>query len=335
MNGDPRSRRAAILKAKNVLGMRTQPLGGVRFHRCMLRVNPHHYARTFRGRATKEDAFSHARETVDRAVEQGIEALAIKDRNNVDGIGPFRAAARNRAAYIFPEQRFGKAVRNARTTAAISETGFSTASALGTSLMSRLITETHVTDIVDSKRRSELMSRIRGRDTAPELAVRRIAHRMGLRFRLHRNDLPGRPDLVFPKHRLAVFVHGCFWHRHEGCRHASTPKSRIAFWTEKFAANVVRDARQEAALRALGWRVLVVWQCESRDEAVVERRLAASIGLGWVTDGQEGAPSVMAGETRVSAPEYQSPLRLLPAPHRSDAGLCAASALTPDGGERT
>ena len=111
-----------------------------------------------------------------------------------------------------------------------------------------------MTDIVDCKRRSALMAGIRGRDTAPEVAVRRIAHRMGMRFRLHPKDLPGRPDLVFPKHRLVVFVHGCFWHRHEGCRHASTPKSRIAFWTEKFAANVARDARQEAALRARGWR---------------------------------------------------------------------------------
>lgn len=132
-----------------------------------------------------------------------------------------------------------------------------------------------MTDIVDSKRRSELMAGIKSRDTAPERKVRRIAHGMGLRFRLHRDDLPGRPDLVFPKHRLAVFVHGCFWHRHEGCRLASTPKSRIAFWTEKFAANVARDARQEAALRVLGWRTLVIWQCEIRDEAAVERKLAA------------------------------------------------------------
>ena len=131
-----------------------------------------------------------------------------------------------------------------------------------------------MTDIVDSKRRSELMAGIRTRDTAPELAVRRIAHRMGWRFRLHRKDLPGRPDLVFPRHRLVVFVHGCFWHRHEGCRYASTPKSRIAFWTEKFATNVARDARQEAALSALGWRVLVIWECESRHKSTVERRLA-------------------------------------------------------------
>lgn len=135
-----------------------------------------------------------------------------------------------------------------------------------------------MTDIVDRNRRSELMARIRGQDTAPELSVRRIAHRMGLRFRLHRKDLPGRPDLVFPKHRLVVFVHGCFWHRHEGCQHASTPKSRNAFWTKKFASNVDRDARQQAALRKLGWQVLVIWECEVKDAAAVERRLGTSVG---------------------------------------------------------
>ena len=131
-----------------------------------------------------------------------------------------------------------------------------------------------VTDIVDKRRRSELMAGIRGRDTAPERAVRRVAHRMGLRFRLHRKDLPGCPDLVFPRHCLAVFVHGCFWHRHQGCKYAYTPKSRVAFWTEKFAANVARDQRQDAALRALGWRTHVIWECETRDETAVELGLA-------------------------------------------------------------
>ena len=134
-----------------------------------------------------------------------------------------------------------------------------------------------MTDIMSRTRRSELMAAIRTRNTLPELAVRRIAHRMGLRFRLHRKDLPGRPDLVLPKHRLAVFVHGCFWHRHEGCRFSSTPKSRTDFWTEKFAANMDRDARQESALRKLGWQVLVIWQCETKDEEVVEHRLAGLI----------------------------------------------------------
>lgn len=134
-----------------------------------------------------------------------------------------------------------------------------------------------MTDIVDSRRRSEMMAGIRGRDTAPERAVRRVAHRMGLRFRLHRKDLPGRPDLVFPRHRLAVFVHGCFWHRHEGCRYAYTPKSRAAFWTRKFAGNVARDRRNEDALRDLGWRVLIVWECEARDAEAVGMRLARCV----------------------------------------------------------
>lgn len=137
-----------------------------------------------------------------------------------------------------------------------------------------------MTDIVDSKRRSENMSRIKGRDTAPELAVRRIAHGLGLRFRLHRKDLPGRPDLVFPKHRLAVFVHGCFWHRHDGCRYAYTPKSRVAFWTNKFAGNVARDQRQEEALRNLGWQVLVIWECETRDEENIKQSLTTRIHRG-------------------------------------------------------
>ena len=192
-----------------------------------------------------------------------------------------------------------------------------------------------MTDIVDRQRRSEMMAGIRRRDTAPEMAVRRIAHRMGLRFRLQRKDLPGRPDLVLPKHRLAVFVHGCFWHRHEGCRYASTPKSRVAFWTEKFESNVARDARQEVALRALGWRVLIIWQCETRDEAAVERRLAASIDWGRVANEQESTSSVAAVETQALTSRLESPMRLLSVSDRSDAGLCAASILAPDCGERT
>lgn len=150
-----------------------------------------------------------------------------------------------------------------------------------------------MTDIVDSRRRSAMMARIRGRDTVPELAVRRIAHRMGLRFRLHRKDLPGRPDLVFPKHRLAVFVHGCFWHRHEGCRKATTPKSRAVFWTAKFASNIARDARQEIALKELGWRVLVIWECETGNDAAVERKLAESVKPRWFGDPPQSAPHML------------------------------------------
>ncbi len=125
-------------------------------------------------------------------------------------------------------------------------------------------------DIVDSKRRSRIMSRIKGRDTTPELVVRRMAHRLGFRFRLHRKDLPGRPDIVFPRHRTAVFVHGCFWHRHNECRYAYTPKSRVAFWTEKFKKNVAHDRRSEEALRNLGWRVFVIWECETQDEITLQ-----------------------------------------------------------------
>lgn len=121
------------------------------------------------------------------------------------------------------------------------------------------------------------MAGIKGRDTKPELVVRRIAHKLGLRFRLHRKDLPGRPDLVFPRRRLAVFVHGCFWHRHDGCRYTYTPKSRVAFWTKKFAANVARDRRNEEALRDLGWRVLVIWECISRNEEAVTQYLQEHI----------------------------------------------------------
>ena len=132
-------------------------------------------------------------------------------------------------------------------------------------------------DKLDTERRSRNMSKVRGKDTAPELRVRRVAHRMGLRFRLHRKDLPGKPDLVMPKHRLAVFVHGCFWHRHEGCGRASTPSTRADFWQAKFDANVARDRRQIAALERLGWRVVVLWECESRDEVAIAARLRAAV----------------------------------------------------------
>jgi len=184
-----------------------------------------------------------------------------------------------------------------------------------------------MTDIVDTKRRSELMAGIGSRDTAPELAVRRIAHRMGLRFRLHRKDLPGRPDLVFPKHRLAVFVHGCFWHRHEGCPRASVPKTRTAFWTAKFAANVMRDARQEAALRALGWRVSVIWQCETGHRATVRRKLATLIENERLGPDQKNALSSAITEPRGSTPEPDTSKRRVPAPSGLVAGSYVSGAM--------
>lgn len=126
-------------------------------------------------------------------------------------------------------------------------------------------------DVVDRQTRSRMMASIRGRDTKPELLVRRYLHRAGLRFRLHGRDLPGSPDIVLPRHRSVVLVHGCFWHRHPGCRYATSPATRIDFWTRKFEGNVARDRRNEERLAALGWTVHVIWECETRDELALDR----------------------------------------------------------------
>lgn len=117
-------------------------------------------------------------------------------------------------------------------------------------------------DIITAERRSWNMSRIKGVDTAPEKQLRSLLHAAGYRFRLHHRQLPGRPDIVLPRYRAAVFVHGCFWHRHPGCRYATTPSTRTEFWSGKFAATVARDARKEQELAAAGWRVITVWECE-------------------------------------------------------------------------
>ena len=120
-------------------------------------------------------------------------------------------------------------------------------------------------DIVDARTRSQMMSNIRGKDTKPELALRRALHARGFRFRLHVKDVPGRPDIVFPKYRAVVFVHGCFWHRHAGCRYATVPKTRADFWKKKFAANVSRDAVVREELIKRNWRVATVWECALRN----------------------------------------------------------------------
>lgn len=117
-------------------------------------------------------------------------------------------------------------------------------------------------DIVDSATRSRMMSGIRGKNTRPELLVRKFLHAHGFRFRLHRKDLPGNPDIVLPKLKTCIFVHGCFWHRHPGCRYATMPKTRTEFWAEKFSKNVARDARSILALRQLGWRAIIIWECQ-------------------------------------------------------------------------
>lgn len=135
-------------------------------------------------------------------------------------------------------------------------------------------------DTVSKEKRSDIMSRVRGKDTAPEMLVRRLVFALGYRYRLHDARLPGKPDLVFAGRRKVIFVHGCFWHRHDGCALARLPKSRIVFWTRKLAGNKERDIRNQAALRKLGWRVLVVWECSLGDQAALRRRILRFLDAG-------------------------------------------------------
>lgn len=128
-------------------------------------------------------------------------------------------------------------------------------------------------DHLNPSDRSRNMAAVRGRDTNPELIVRRIVHGLGFRFRLHRKALPGTPDIVLPRLQKIIFVHGCFWHRHPKCHYASIPATRTEFWTEKLCANVERDKKSIHDLRQLGWRVMVVWQCELRDLFALRRRI--------------------------------------------------------------
>ena len=133
-------------------------------------------------------------------------------------------------------------------------------------------------DIVDKKTRSLMMGLIRSKDTKPELRVRRLAHALGYRFRLHCKHLPGTPDIVFPGRKAVILVHGCFWHRHQGCPSCTTPSSNVAFWSDKFIRNVQRDRLACSKLRACGWRVLVVWECETEDLDALGMRLADHLG---------------------------------------------------------
>lgn len=135
-------------------------------------------------------------------------------------------------------------------------------------------------DTLTPEERSRMMGKIKGKNTKPEMVVRSLCHAMGLRFRLHRKDLPGSPDMVFPKYRLCLFVHGCFWHRHPGCKYAYTPKTRLDFWLPKLQRNVERDREKEEALRALGWRVEVVWECETKDLARLQDILLKTFNSG-------------------------------------------------------
>lgn len=133
-------------------------------------------------------------------------------------------------------------------------------------------------DRISKQHRSWNMSRIRSKDTAPEMRVRSFLHRHGYRFRLHDKNLPGSPDIVLKKHRTAIFVHGCYWHRHLGCKYAYTPKSRVEFWEKKFEQNVERDSVKERTLQDAGWNVLTVWECETKSPEQIERALQPLFG---------------------------------------------------------
>jgi len=129
-------------------------------------------------------------------------------------------------------------------------------------------------DIISKEKRSWNMSRIRSKDTKPEKIVRSMLHRMGYRFRLHVNDLPGKPDIVLPKYKMVIFVHGCFWHRHPKCKYAYSPKSKIDFWEKKFADNIARFKIVKKELVHLKWKVVVIWECEIKSSAELEYKIS-------------------------------------------------------------
>ena len=137
-------------------------------------------------------------------------------------------------------------------------------------------------DTLTTEQRSRRMGLVKGKNTGVELRVRRLIHAMGYRYRLHRSDLPGKPDLTFASRQAVLFVHGCFWHRHEDCKLARMPKSKVEFWRHKLDANKARDARNLSTLARLGWRTLVVWECETKDEAALAQR------IGCFLDGRKG-----------------------------------------------
>ena len=138
-------------------------------------------------------------------------------------------------------------------------------------------------DVVEPKIRSRMMSGIRGKDTKPEMLVRKALSAAGYRYRLHRRDLPGAPDVVMSGRRVAIFVHGCFWHVHSGCKNAKLPSTRPDFWRDKLEGNVARDRRAIESLRADGWRVLIIWECATRD-AVTLATLPEALSR-WIADG--------------------------------------------------
>lgn len=144
-------------------------------------------------------------------------------------------------------------------------------------------------DTMTVAERSERMAKIRSKGTKPELWVRQLLHRLGYRFRLHRAGLPGRPDLVFPSRRKIIFVHGCFWHAHEDCKVANRPKSRRSYWDAKFKRNRARDEANQKSLQQDGWRVFVVWECETNSDVSLASRLARFLGPAKMKIEKKGA----------------------------------------------
>jgi len=132
--------------------------------------------------------------------------------------------------------------------------------------------------MMTSEERRRTMRAVKSNDTTAELAVRRIVHKLGYRYRLHRKDLPGKPDMVFPSRRKVIFVHGCFWHQHQGCRRSRRPKSNQSYWLPKLRRNSERDARVQAELADIGWKVFVVWECEVKNTQLLKERLSSFLG---------------------------------------------------------
>lgn len=133
-------------------------------------------------------------------------------------------------------------------------------------------------DTLSPQERSERMSRVKGKDTKPEMAVRSLVHRLGFRYRLHTQGLPGKPDLVFAGRRCVIFVHGCFWHRHSNCPLSRMPKSRVDFWQPKLEENRRRDSRNQRELRKDGWRLMIIWECQLGEPARLENRIRKFLG---------------------------------------------------------
>lgn len=150
-----------------------------------------------------------------------------------------------------------------------------------------------MSDVYDKAKRSAVMARVRSRDTGPELSLRRLLTGLGARYRLHRKDLPGSPDVVMPGRKLAFFVHGCFWHGHDCARGARTPKANRDYWLAKVARNVARDQRALAALTDAGWRAELVWECDFKDEAVLRARLQALLDATSATSGASASRAVV------------------------------------------